>query len=85
MTSNQYFDNDFITVGFLICKQVLVHPDQGIMRPLFVRVNKNFNQLSPQDLAFACENSSLLSDKESTSREIKDEFFNKLEEYIYQN
>lgn len=77
-----YFDHNFITVGFLFCKDILPWVDHELMQILIKRTIQSFDILTPDQISYACLNSYLLIDKDPKNRALKEDLFGKLDEYL---
>ncbi len=77
-----HFDRNFITVGFLFCKDIMPYVDYELMQGLIRRTLQNFDQLSSDQIAYCCLNSHLLIDKDPKNRALKEQLFQRLEEYL---
>ena len=77
-----HFDRDFITVGFLFCKDIMPWVDHELMQALIKRTIQLFEQLTPEQISYACLNSYLLIDKDAKNLALKEELFGKLDSYI---
>lgn len=76
------FDRDFITVGFLFCKDIMPWVDHELMQALIKRTIQLFDELTPEQISYACLNSYLLIDKDPKNFALKEELFGKLDRYI---
>lgn len=77
-----HFDKNFVTIGFLFCKEVMPYVEPELMQGLIKRTVENFEVMSPDQISYACLTSFLLHDQYSKNRQIKQELFRKLEEYL---
>lgn len=80
-----HFDRNFITVGFLFCKEVMPYVDHELMQSLIKRTIADFDQLTPNQLSYSCLHSFLLHNNDPKNRKMKEELFNRLEEYLDKN
>jgi hypothetical protein len=77
-----HFDRDFISVGFLFCKDILPWVDFELMQILIKRTIQFFDTLTPDQISYACLYSYMLIDKDPKSRSLKEDLFSKLDEYL---
>jgi hypothetical protein len=45
--SKSHFDRNFITVGFLFCKEIMPYVDHDLMQALIKRTIEHFDALTP--------------------------------------
>jgi hypothetical protein len=80
-----HFDRNFITIGFLFCKEIMPYVDHEIMQVLIRKTIEQFDSLSPAQISYVCVNSHMLHDKDDKNRRVKIELFKRLDEYLQKN
>lgn len=80
-----HFDRDFITVCYLFCKEVMPYVDHDLMQNLIRRTIHNFDKLTPDQISYAVLNSFLLHDKDPKFRQMREDLFDRFENFIITN
>jgi hypothetical protein len=83
--SKAHFDRNFITVGFLFCKEIMPYVDHDLMQSLIKRAVGQFDFMTPAQVSYICLNSHMLHDKDDRNRRCKIELFKRLDEYLIKN